>query len=111
MEGNLLGELRSGRDVKNANIADSDMLADKVEVDLHVLRALMLHEINGEIDRADVVAIDKGGTHEGAMELMKKLTELENLGHVIGHIVILGLSAGERDDELSLRGPRDEVGA
>jgi nucleoside-triphosphatase THEP1 len=46
------------------------MLADKVQVDLHVLRALMLHAIGGEIDRADVVAIDKGGTLEGVVKLL-----------------------------------------
>jgi hypothetical protein len=36
-------------------------LADEVQVDLHVLRALMLHEIGGDVDRADVVAVDEGG--------------------------------------------------
>jgi hypothetical protein len=38
-----IDELGDGRDT---NIADN-MLADKVEVDLHVLRVLMLHEIGG----------------------------------------------------------------
>jgi hypothetical protein len=43
--GEDVGELRSGRD---ADIADSDTLADEVEVNLH--------RIGGEIDRADIVA-------------------------------------------------------
>jgi hypothetical protein len=34
---------------------------DEVQVDLHVLRALMLHGIGGEVDCADVVAADEGG--------------------------------------------------
>jgi hypothetical protein len=96
--------------VENTNIADKDTLADEVDVDLHMLHALMLHELGGEVDRANVVAVDEGGTREGVVELMKKLTELGNLGHVIGLSVILGLSAGVRYDELPLRGPGDEVG-
>jgi hypothetical protein len=103
--------LRSGRDTENANISDSDTLTDEVEVDLHLLHVLLLHGIGGEVDRTDVVAIDEGGTCEGAVQLMKKLTEPGILGHTIGHNVILGLSAWAWDDELMLRGPGDEVGA
>jgi nucleoside-triphosphatase THEP1 len=47
---------------------------DEVQVNLHVLRALMLHEIGREVDHTYVVAIDEGGTLEGAMELLEKLT-------------------------------------
>jgi hypothetical protein len=47
-----------------------------------VLHVLMLHEI-GEVDRDDIVAVDKGGECKGAVKLMKKLTELGSLGHVI----------------------------
>jgi nucleoside-triphosphatase THEP1 len=45
-----------------------------VQVDLHVLRALVLHVIDGEVDRADVVAVDEAGGLEGAVELVEKLT-------------------------------------
>jgi nucleoside-triphosphatase THEP1 len=38
---------------------------DKVQVDLHVLRALMLHGIGGEVDRADVIEVDESGALEG----------------------------------------------
>jgi hypothetical protein len=37
-----------------------------------VLRVLMWHGISGEVDRADVVAVDKGGTLKGAMEIQVK---------------------------------------
>jgi hypothetical protein len=43
--GENVGELQSGRDVENENMADSDTLANEVEVDLHMLRALMLYMI------------------------------------------------------------------
>jgi hypothetical protein len=57
-----VSELQSGRD---ADITDDDTLADKVEVDLPVFHALVLHRIGGEVDRVDIVTIDGGGTSEG----------------------------------------------
>jgi hypothetical protein len=36
-----------------------------------MLRALMLHWIGGEVDDADVVAADEGGTLKGAVELVE----------------------------------------
>jgi hypothetical protein len=41
--------LRAGR---------GDTLADEVEVDLHVLRALMLHGVGGEVDHAEVAIVN-----------------------------------------------------
>jgi hypothetical protein len=43
-------ELRSGQYAEHANIADVDTLADEAEVDLHVLRALVLHGVGGGVD-------------------------------------------------------------
>lgn len=48
--------------MEDTNIADSDTPTDEVEVDLHML---VLHEINGEVDRANVVIVDECGAHEG----------------------------------------------
>jgi hypothetical protein len=83
---------------------------DEVKVDLHVLRALMLHKIGGEVDHVDVVTVDEGRTHEGAVELLEKLAELGGLNHV-GHCTVLGPSAGARNDGLPLRGLGDKVDA
>jgi hypothetical protein len=38
---------------------------DGVKIDVHVLCALMLHKIGGEVDRADVVVVDEGGALKG----------------------------------------------
>jgi hypothetical protein len=46
---------------------------DKVQIDLHLLRALMLHEIGGEVDRVDFVTVDEAGVLEGVVELVDKL--------------------------------------
>jgi hypothetical protein len=82
-----------------------------VQVDLHVLRALMLHGIGGEVDRADVVAVDEGNMLEGVVDLLEKLAQPGGLGHTIGHSAVLDLSARARDVRLVLGGPRDEVDA
>lgn len=42
-----------------------------MKVDLHVLHALVLHEIGGVVDHADVIAIDEGGARERAMKLLE----------------------------------------
>jgi hypothetical protein len=81
-----------------------------VQVDLYVLRALMLHGVGGEVDRTDVVAVDESGALEGTVELVEELAQPGGLCHTVGHGTVLGLSAGARDDGLPLGGPRDEVG-
>jgi hypothetical protein len=76
-----------------------------------MLRVLMLHGIDGEVDDADVVALDEGGALKGAVELVEELVHLGGLCHAVGHSAVLGLCAGVRDDGLPLGDPRDEVGA
>jgi hypothetical protein len=71
----------------------------------------MLHEIGGEVDHADIIAVDEGGTLKGATELVEELAQLEALYRAVGHDAVLGLGARAGDDGLPLGGPRDEVGA
>jgi hypothetical protein len=87
------------------------MFADEVQVDLHVLRALMLHGIGGEVDCADVVAVDEGGALKGAVELVEQLAQPGGLYHDVGHDTVLSLCVEAGDDKLSLGGLGDEVGA
>jgi hypothetical protein len=84
---------------------------DEVQADLHMLRALMLHGIGGEVDRADAVAVDESGALKGAMELLEKLAQPGGLCHAVGYNTVLDLCAGAGVDGLSLGGPRDEVGS
>jgi hypothetical protein len=75
-----------------------------------MLRALMLHRIGGEVDGADVVAVDEGGTLEGAVELVEELAHSGGLRHAVGHSAILSLCSGAGDDDLSLASLGDKVG-
>ena len=55
------------------NIADGDSIAHEVEVDLHVLRPLMLDGVGGEIHGVDVVTVDERALGERAVELRQEL--------------------------------------
>ena len=61
--------------MENPNIADGDPVAHEVQVDLHVLRPLMLNVVGGEIHGADVVAVDERALGEQAVELRHELSE------------------------------------
>jgi hypothetical protein len=71
----------------------------------------MLHEIGGEVDRVDVVAVDEVCALEGVVELMEKLAQSGGLCHAIGHIAVLDLYAGAGGNGLPLGGLADEVAA
>jgi hypothetical protein len=43
----------------------------KVEVDLDMFHALVLNEVGGEVDDADVVAVDECALCQRSMELLK----------------------------------------
>jgi hypothetical protein len=55
--------------MKNSNMTEGNLFSNKMEVDLNVLRPLMLHRITGEIDSTDVVAIDQSSMARRALEL------------------------------------------
>jgi hypothetical protein len=57
--------MQRGGDAENPNVTGSDTFEHEVQVDLHMFRALMLHGVGGEVDRADVVAVDEGGALGG----------------------------------------------
>lgn len=61
--------------MEDTDITDGDTLADEVKIYLHVLHALVLHEIGGKVDRVDVVAVDECDAHE-TVELIEQLIEL-----------------------------------
>jgi hypothetical protein len=45
--------------VQDADITDGTAFLDEVEDDLNILYTLLLNRVGGEIDGADVIALDK----------------------------------------------------
>jgi hypothetical protein len=47
--------------VKNSNVTESNLLTNKVDVQLDVLGAMMMNGVGGEVDSRDIFAEDNGG--------------------------------------------------
>jgi hypothetical protein len=47
-------------------------VTDEAEIDLNMLRALMLDEVDGEVNNVDVVTVNDCGTSEQDVELLDK---------------------------------------
>ena len=56
------------------NIADCDPVAHEVQVNLHVLRPLMLNGVGGEVHGTDVVTVDGRALGKRAVELHQELS-------------------------------------
>lgn len=54
-----ISKLRARRDVMNTDVPDSNALTDEAKVDLDMLHALVLDEVDKEVDGVDVVTVDK----------------------------------------------------
>jgi hypothetical protein len=57
--------------VQDADITVGHVLPHKVEADLDMLRALVLNGVGGEVDGADVVAVDEDALRQQSVELLK----------------------------------------
>jgi hypothetical protein len=60
-----------------------------VEVDLNMLRVLIMEGVAGEVDSADIVAVYQGTQDEGAMKLLEKLAHPARLSHPISNSLAL----------------------
>jgi hypothetical protein len=57
--------------VQDADISDGYVFPHKMEVDLDMLRALVLNVVGREVDDIDVIAVDEGALRQRSMELLK----------------------------------------
>jgi hypothetical protein len=47
--------------MKNTNNTESNLFTDELEINFHVLGALVLNWVGGEADNTDVIAVDEAG--------------------------------------------------
>jgi hypothetical protein len=76
-----------------------------------MLGPLVLHRVGGEVDRADVVAVDQRAPGEWTVKLGEELPEPGSLRHAVGHGTVLRLGTRAGDDRLALRRPGHQVAA
>jgi hypothetical protein len=60
--------------VEHPNLSQSNFLADKVDVDLDMLRATMMDGVGGHVDSTDIVTVDDCRRRNGCMKLLEQLT-------------------------------------
>jgi hypothetical protein len=95
--------------MEDADLADNNILSDKMKINLHMFGALMLNGVGKEVHDADVVAVDRSAARWWSQELIQELAQPGGLSHIIGDDTVLGFDAGAGDDILSLGRPRDQV--
>ena len=95
--------------MEDPNIADSDPVANEVQVDLHMLRPLMLNRVCGEVHGADVVAVDESTLDERAVKLSQEQSEPGYFRHTVSDSPVLRLCTGAGDNRLPLGRPGDKV--
>jgi hypothetical protein len=86
--------------MKNPNITNSHSVSNEVQVNLHMLRPLMLNRV-GELHDADVVAVDECALGERVVKLSKP----GRLSHAVSNSPVRCLSTRATDNWLSLRRP------
>lgn len=94
----------------NTDVPNSNALMDDVKIDLNMLHVLVLGEVDGEIDGAEVVAVDKCAPSEGVFKLLKELAQPARLSNPTSDGSVLNLNTRPEDHELTLERPRDEIG-
>jgi hypothetical protein len=57
--------------VQDADITDGHAFPHKVDVDLDMFHALVLNGVGGDVDGADVVAVDEGALRQQSIEHLK----------------------------------------
>ena len=97
--------------MEDPNITNSNPVVNEVQVDLHMLRSLMLNGVGGEVHDAEVVAVDERALGERTVELRQELSEPGRLRHAVSDSPVLRLSTGAGDNRLPLGRPGDKVAA
>jgi hypothetical protein len=93
--------------MKHTDRTDGNTFSDEM-VDFHMLSALMLYRVGGEVHGADVVAVDDAGGVKWVVQFLEELPQPGGFGDAVGDSTVLCLSTGARE-VLPFRGPGDKA--
>jgi hypothetical protein len=94
--------------MEDPDFPQSDLLTDKVDVNLNVLRSSMVNWVSCHIDSTNIVTKDNRSLLERKMKLLKKLTQLTTLSHNVSNCPVLCLGTRTRNCVLPLGLPRHQ---
>jgi hypothetical protein len=60
--------------MEGADLTDDNLLSDKMKINLHMLGALMLNGVGGEVHGADIIIVDKCAPRRRGLKLVEQLT-------------------------------------
>jgi len=69
--GHDVGELVRRWDMENTELSQSYLLADKVDVNLDVLRAAVVYWVSSHVDSTHIVTVDNHRKRDGDVELLQ----------------------------------------
>jgi len=95
--------------VQNADFTKGDSLSDKVQIDLNMLGSLMLNQVGGEVNGADIITINHCSAMKWTAKLYQELAQPAGFGDSIRDYSIFRLCTGPRHYRLTLGRPRDEI--
>jgi hypothetical protein len=55
--------------MQNANLPNDNLITDEVDIDLNILRVLMLNRVGRQVDDNDIIAIDKCDMRQRGVQL------------------------------------------
>jgi hypothetical protein len=92
-------------------LTDGNLLSGemKINIHIHMLHALMLNGVGGEVHITDVVTVDESAARWRSLELMQELAQPGGLSHTICDGTVLGFDVGAGDDSLLLDRQGDQV--
>jgi hypothetical protein len=61
--------------MEDTDLAEGNLLSDKMKINLHMFGALMLNGVGGEVHNTDVVTVDKGAPRRWGLELVELLSQ------------------------------------
>ena len=109
MLGEEIRNVGVGADVSDRDVAVPDAFADRVNADVHVLRAVVRARVLCEVDRAEVVVENKGGSWRKVSEVIEETTVPEELLRCVADGHELGFDGGVGDGGLAAAPPSDEA--
>jgi hypothetical protein len=59
--------------MEDTDLTNGNILSDEMKINLHMLHALMLNGVGGEVHGADVVTVDESAVRWQSLEIMQEL--------------------------------------